>query len=72
MNFGFATHPPRVEPVGGSEVWPRPDSPPSGYAVASGRLCVSAPLRLCVLFSVSELCVSVSLWFFGRRPVETA
>jgi len=36
-----------------------------------GRLCASAPLRLCVLFSVSDLCVSVSLWFFGRRLVGT-
>ena len=49
-----------------------PASPPGSYAVASGRLCASASLRLCVLFSVSELCVSVSLWFFGRRLVGTA
>jgi len=37
-----------------------------------GRLCVSASLRLCVLFSVSELCVSVSLWFAGGRFLRTA
>jgi hypothetical protein len=35
-----------------------------------GRLCVSSSLRLCVLFSVSELCVSVSLWFAGGRFLE--
>jgi len=32
-----------------------------------GRLYLSAALRLCVLFSVSELCVSASLWFAGGR-----
>jgi len=37
-----------------------------------GRLCFSAALPLCVLSSVSELCVSVPLWFAGGRFLGTA
>jgi hypothetical protein len=52
------------------DLWANWDGP--GFAAERLRRGKQAALRLCVLFSVSELCVSVSLWFAGGRFLRTA